>query len=312
MLRLMPVIFENYDCVQAIIANVLNYYNTPWQLMFIGAVGFEYIKLDDGGFVLHTGGQDEEVLNAIYGINELPVAAQSISELESSISNKDLICLYIDGFYCPWHNAFNNHHISHYLLAVGLNNSNNTVICADPFFTNDLKELPMKSVTFTEKNFVLRINNREISNINIIHQKSLRYLKYNINQLKNTRPYWEEINEFSSYLSLDGLRKELFDYQDSAFIEWLISLNFLSKSRKCFVESLCYLSQVYKISFERSINDFMQLSREWIKLKLCLLKYYYKKQYSPDVLQNIKLQIKALAEKEKVCIIRMSDFLNSL
>lgn len=78
MIKLIPDIFENYDCVQAIIANVLNHYNTPWQLMFAGVIGFEYSKFDGGGFTLHTGNTDEEALDKIYGIRELPFAAQSI------------------------------------------------------------------------------------------------------------------------------------------------------------------------------------------------------------------------------------------
>jgi hypothetical protein len=313
MIKLMPTIFENYDCIQAIIANVLNHYKTPWQLMFMDVIGFEYSKLDGGGFKLHTGGIGEEALEKIYGIRQLSFTAQNISKIKDLINNNDLLCLYIDGFYCPWHNAFNKHHIAHYLLAVGFSDLNNTIICADPFFTTELKELPMQCVTFTEKNFVIRMNINEIADINNIYYKSKCYLKSTINNLfDNAKPYWERINDFSNYLSLDGLRKELYDYKDSAFIDWLISLNFLSKSRKCFIESLHYLSQIYQINFDASINDFEQLSKEWIKLKLCLLKHYYKKQNSADVLQNVRLQINALAEKEKISISNMNDCLKSL
>ncbi len=80
MIKLKPVIFENYDCVQAIIANVLNHYKTPWQLMFMGVIGFEYSNLDGGGFTLYTGGKAREALEKIYDIRQLPFAAQTIYE----------------------------------------------------------------------------------------------------------------------------------------------------------------------------------------------------------------------------------------
>jgi len=258
MIKLMPVIFENYDCVQAIIANVLNYYKTPWQLMFISVIGFEYSKLDGGGFTLYTGGNAREAIEKIYDIRHLPFAAQTIFELKNSIKNNDLLCLYIDGFYCPWHIAFKKYHIEHFLLAVGFSDSNNTIICADPFFTTDLKELPIQYVTFTQLNFVIRMDQNEIADINSIHNKSIYYLKSTIgNIFKSTTPYWETINDFSNYLSLEGLRKELYDCkEDSEFIKWLISINFISKARNCFVESLLYLAQLYKIDFNVSFNDY--------------------------------------------------------
>lgn len=313
MIKLIPVIFENYDCVQAIIANILNYYKTPWQLMFIGVIGFEYSQLDGGGFTLHTGGKAREVLEKIYGIRELPYAAQSIFELKNSINNNDLLCLYIDGFHCPWHNAFNKYHIEHFLLAVGFSDSNNTIICADPFFTTDLKELPIKYVTFTHINFVIRMNQNEIADINSIHNRGMCYLKSTIsNIVRNNKPYWETINDFANYLSLEGLRKELYDCKDSEFIKWLISINFIAKARNCFNESLIYLAQLYKIDFSGSINDFQELSKEWTKLGLCLLKYYYKQKCSFDVLQNIKLQIKVLSEKEKTSINNINKCLANL
>lgn len=313
MIKLMPVIFENYDCVQAIIANVLNHYKMPWQLMFIGVIGFDYSKLDGGGFILHTGGKAREVLEKIYGIRELPFAAKTIIELKNSINNNDLLCLYIDGYYCPWHSAFNKYHIEHFLLAVGFSDSNNTIICADPFFTTDLKELPIQYVTFTQTNFVIRMDQNEIVDLNSIHNKSICCLKSTIvNIFKSTKLYWETINDFSKYLSLEGLRKELYDCKDSSFIKWLISIDFISKARNCFIESLRYLDKLYKIDFNVSINDFQELSKEWTKLRLCLLKHYYKQKCSFDVLQNIKLQIKSLSEKEKIGISNINECLANL
>ena len=313
MLQLTPVVFENYDCVQAIIANVLKHHRTPWQMMFLGVMGFEYIELDEGGFKIHTGGVCEEVLNEIYGIYEEPFVSRDFLNIKEAIRNDDLLCLYIDGFDCPWHNAYKKHHIAHYLLAVGLNDYKKTIICADPFFSEELKELAIQEDILTRKNFIIRWNREDIFDLKNIYNRSLWCLKNTIsNMIRNPKPYWETINDFSLYLSESGLQKELFSCDDNAFNDWIISLNFLSKARNCFVEALSYVSRMYSLDLNDSINDFEQLSKDWLKLKLYLLKQYYKSKKSCDVLQHIKLQIRNLAEKEKTSIYKLNECLRSL
>lgn len=68
MYNIKPVIFENYNCLETIIANILKHYKKQWKLMFIGNLGFDYQINNDEGFWISPGYNNIKVLNEIYSI----------------------------------------------------------------------------------------------------------------------------------------------------------------------------------------------------------------------------------------------------
>ena len=298
MIHINPVFFENYNCVQSIIANILHYRNQPWSPMFMGELGFTYEKTANNGFTLDTGSKDMQVLDHLYGITEIPLKIKSLDELKSALSCERWICLYVDGYICPWHTAYHKQHIDHYLLIIGIDKSEQSIICADPFFTSEIQRLPYRDIEWTNKSIELKVMNKPFSYENIFP-----FFRSIIQELiSSTVPYWIIIKEFSDYLSLEGMERELFSYQDCAFINWLISVNFLSKARKNFVESLIYISKKNKFCPAHIADAFSQLSEEWMKLKICLLKYYYKKNATYQSLQAVKSHLTVLADMEEHCV----------
>jgi hypothetical protein len=201
-LPISPVPNKIYDCIENVISTAAKWFDADCSLMFTESFTFGFVtktqpyppqmfKESRGYSFLPTFDTEHENLNYRICTNK-GSAFETLKQysgfviVEHAIEDFDgflkLLTEYlpqnipvgahIDSFWCPWDPTYQQNHMIHYCLVVGVDFEKKIAYCLDPYLNNDLNEMPFScfkngggtSYTFSktepEKKF---INPRELA-----------------------------------------------------------------------------------------------------------------------------------------------------
>jgi hypothetical protein len=280
-LEIIPVRNDAYDCIQGLIVAVAEYKNWNYKLMYLRCWGFEYDnEKGDGKLIGERISRDcydwIDVLEKYHGIrtnfykNENHVLLSK--KIQEKIYDDKPVILHLSTFWCPWNYAYKKYHMSHYCLAIGINEDLKKIICIDPYMTDAIQSLDFEDIMHVEDYGILEL---ESNNSNEWEIKEV--LNEVINKIDANTKYK---NMFDSMLlfadeleNSDILKSELTGYSDIYMIPIIREIKKISASRKAFAETLDYIfieSNYDKLG--EVCEKIRKASNIWDSVRLLLIK----------------------------------------
>ncbi|MCX8131454.1 MAG: hypothetical protein N3I35_15350 [Clostridia bacterium] len=157
-INICPVQDNSLNCVEMCVASVLLKYNRDYTLMFSDVWGAEfeqsvslseYVSLSEK-LKLGRTGRIWELIEKFYGVKVSWINAHNINNLYD-ILYKQLelgipIGLLTSGYFCPWSDAYQKYDIPHAFLVIGIDNNSNNLLCMDPYFSLDIKNIELNVI----------------------------------------------------------------------------------------------------------------------------------------------------------------------
>jgi len=146
---------DAYDCLDAIVVAVANWYGCDYQLMFSNSWEFEYSKCSSpestiGQNIIPVEKNDRfSLLGKYHGLYLdfffETTTEQTVKAIMEELALGKPISLFMDTFWCPWYKGgYQEFHAGHTCLVVGSDESKEVFYCIDGQMTIDPVELPIE------------------------------------------------------------------------------------------------------------------------------------------------------------------------
>ncbi|NMM53188.1 BtrH N-terminal domain-containing protein [Paenibacillus aquistagni] len=244
-LNINPVSFQGLDCIDVLVVSYAKFLGREVSLIFGDSWSFKFnenpLNQSDtlGDRIGLNSCNVRNILEKKCGVGvefTFSVTPNDIMIiLEKELNNGIPIGIYIDSFYCPWHDRYKQDHGNHYCLAIGLD-KNKGIICIDPAFMPDSEGiLPFDDfVAGSDSYFVFNVSPsviiddykayfyeslEKISNSNMFSEirrcsevfgESFDYYVECANIMDN--PWW--CNLFRKLISISGGRRQFLEFVD--------------------------------------------------------------------------------------------------
>ncbi len=144
---------EVCDCMMGVIENTALYFCLNYEYLYSGIWVFrfspQYVNYEPFWKRLST----PELLNSHIQIEQYHGLAIRRKELLSfqkfkfdmieQLLNGKPIAVCVNAFYCPWSGVYQKYPLLHFCALVGFDKDRNVVLCADPYFMEDIRPWPM-------------------------------------------------------------------------------------------------------------------------------------------------------------------------
>jgi mycobactin peptide synthetase MbtE len=302
---------DSYNCIQAVMATLADYYDFEYRLGFLNCWNFyyetnnkEFDTIADKLLVA------DEMINDIIegfdkyqGIKLRKEELNSFQDLKSyvitRIDNNQPVILIIDDYWCPWSASFKKYHLLHSFIINGYENEYK-FICTDPYSNLANQYLNYDIMPNIE---YICYTVHEVDNISIdlmifndkINQvlRGSEQIEYYINDLKNIYVEKEKANS----ISLDT-------------IPLMRKLKEIENSRINYAEALSLLKEkIFLSNIDSTIDKLNRIAGLWGKHRYVMIKYFMLSNNSTLLSQSISLASE-IAEREKELAFEMKAIFN--
>lgn len=302
----------SFDCYQEnIISPICHYWNRDIQPAFFKLFDFNYeVKKHIGKALFESEcispysysdteqGNNIDTLKLYSGINIFKDKNIELNQREkiikSMLINEKPVGIAIDSFYLPWNRYYNILGRNHYLMIVGINDSDE-FMCYDSFLSSRIENIPKdrllpyinEFVFFEEIKSLMKIDKSIIANM--LNNKSLLEYKDKYTQMLCFGDYMENYN-----ISMQELNK----FKDINLSPLFFMINCLGWCRYNYLQSLILISKKHGINiFDDLIQKLDLINKKWVKVKNLLIKGFVKNK-DGNFLKSIGNEIKTIAVDE--------------
>lgn len=289
------------DCFTSVIVSAIAYWR--YDYLYMHAYNWSIqLTIEDGSHLkMLSAWKDIDRINFIQEIFGVKIyfkelcgdSNKLIEKINYSFKKEALIALLIDAYDCPWIEAYHMHHIKHWILLSGIDESINAIKVFDPFFEKLLVDYPLKQ-NFNGYCMVIE-KGMEKHNINIKKVLKLAYdLYYTSNKYgKNS---CQELLMYSDSLCNDlEVGGEWIRQQNLYKSKYFMILKHLKGTRKCFYALLQYCRRECE-ELDKALFYMNQVNNEWEIHYLKMYKYT-KTLIAGDYIKE-GIRIKKIAELE--------------
>lgn len=307
-------------CIDDNITAVLQYYRKNYEYLYTNGLNFKYSpKLEQGEHVLghmrtfcmYSLGKQETLeelsyLQELFGIETKIIYNENITKpalknlIKNSIDNNNPVCLFLDTYYVPWHNYFEQFHMPHSFLVNDYNDNSNCLICTDNYLCEDHAMLPYEKISFCTNIVIFnKLESKSCISIKDVLLQIINGLEC-CNKLKNS----DSIREFSDDVrSISIYNKEKEMYQDLNSSQFLFGLKCIEYGRKNISDMFSYMSKEFLLLEDKFIWLSQRLnfiSEQWHLVIVFIIKGFYSNKISFYAEKAANLLIEIAENEEKV------------
>lgn len=325
MLDIEPVHINSCDCYEDLIITLAYWINRPYHFIFASSWGFSFEdkNLDFSSPIgKKISSDEEEIINKIVeqfiGIritfNQMDSFENTIDRIKAKLSMNLPVIISIDSYWIPWDPEYQkNHYKYHTCLAVGINDTDQSLVCTDPFWSlkknvqlpiNDYKYGfgPCRTIDILEA-----VDINEIDYIEVLRERLAR-LNLKINGLN----CFESINIFADYINnSDNLCSEFSGYGMVWNSPLVFKLNGIINGRRKFSKFLQYVSQKEDNNSLQVFSDDLELvASKWDTVKSLLVKGSFTG-FNERVKSKLSNIIRDIAKHEEIVASGLNEFVES-
>lgn len=321
-LDIKPIRQEYFSCIDGVLATAAAYYQRPYELMFMGSLGFKYEPCKEGANIfgkkvalgLHNRSRDtlqryHQIKIEWCEVDSYPILHDLIIE---NINNGDPIGVFLDGFYCPWNPIYQRLHFIHYVLISGYEKGGREYHCYDPYLSTERKRLSCECLKNGFKEYILFKKEPKANNAILL----TNILKDNLYSLDNIK-HFDHIHD-NILLFANDLRDKI--YIDDEVSEYkgdlknamlFLMIDMLGKHRTKFSIALQYASGLFNNNQLLALADEIAKSRGlWNSINTYLYKLYLSR--NEKLLDKVYDKLKEIAELEYGVQINLCQICGSL
>lgn len=313
-----PVRREYFSCIDGLLATMANYFSSPYGLMFIGYMGFEYLSDKPGAdtfgekLLYGVGRYSRDALHKYHHVKTSWCDAENYRSLHNtivhSLLNQVPVGVYLDSFYCPWNLAYQRFHINHYVLVIGLDMGNEAYICLDPYASAGKYKLPGSCLQKGFREYILfekdpSENQEPLSLCGILHENY-----YSNAYIGRFEKNYSAILQFADDLShnIDIAHETSAWGGDLQSTLLFRRINNLGKNRTKFACALHYLGDVFESEAIHNIASAAEeLHSGWDMINSLLFRLHLTGKES--IKSTIYHRLAAVAEKEKQLSLALTE-----
>ncbi|WP_182300193.1 DUF7402 domain-containing protein [Cohnella cholangitidis] len=143
-LDITPIHLFGATCYEDTIITVANWWDLEYLLGFMESWRFEYRRREDeadeklGDRIRYSTTYEVNRFRDSVGIEVKALRYahfdEAIAKIKEEIADRKPVAIYIDGFWAPWDHIYQKEHfLYHACIAIGFDESNDNLICIDPF-----------------------------------------------------------------------------------------------------------------------------------------------------------------------------------
>ncbi len=206
---------------------------------------------------------------------------------ELDFNNSEGILVWVDGYYCPWNDAYGKTHISHFFLAKDYDRSSDSLVCSDPYL--DKQEVMMPIAVLQKSQYRIFEIKKVAAKKNIRVESALQLLFSHIKE-KEIQSNYSRLTEAIRKAKVRGDLFESDNPKNCAF-------NIFTKQISDCYKGLAILFEYIQSAEEyRTICDLLIKAKEiWQKINFVLIRLNLK---SENELGNCDTLIDILSEAE--------------
>lgn len=147
---------EQYNCIENVLATLMNTWEKEYALMFSKNWGFTMLPSEmskDDLIGYRIGGGEYNVWECLETYHDVCTKLfesedmeKQMDVLDNELAEGNPVVLQIDGFYTPWKDIYNKYHFSHYCLVVNKDDLNDSYGCIDPYENSLINLLPKENL----------------------------------------------------------------------------------------------------------------------------------------------------------------------
>ena len=154
-----PVVDEKATCLECAIKSALSKWRIDTEYLYIGALNFGYNdKMRLFGERISCNKRQMFKYIEYQGVGISRKKAESYNELFTIICNElnheKPIVVYINTYYCPWNEIYNQYEFNHYCTIIGYDNEKEVFYCIDSYLTDKIVELNYKDLKLGYKDYI--------------------------------------------------------------------------------------------------------------------------------------------------------------
>lgn len=303
------------DCFKSPVMSVINTYRTDnYQLYFSESWDFFYrpylshsLELLCKRFGAVRYPNESKCLRNYYGIELVDTSLTPdniVDVINSETDSGRPVLVGFEPYWSPWNNNYKkNHGGSHFCFIIGIDTSNEELLCSDPFYNTEFERWQIeeffngykRAFTFSlNDDFMKEIRPEQIiRNAIDIHKKNNTFI--------GIRQFGDEMERY------DNIFLELEQYHDNIALwgaPYISNIRGIYFGRVGFAKALKFLGEAcdYPVLDEISTN-MSAVSSSWTiidnVLKKAVLAYQLNKKKNQKILKEISCKIKEAADKEE-------------
>jgi len=246
------------------------------------------------------------LLKIINGIEIIKHRCSNINEfkyyfkrLKSNVSLP--LMLQTDVFDCPWTPFYMKRHIRHSVLVVDIDEKLGLIYCLDPFFTDELVEMPFHELKAKTKYYFLEFSSCEFNpSINNI----ISILIFTIKRYRDClleKNYYNTLMELISRFYNETLTNEnAVDYKVRD-LPLLRHFKIIERDRNNYAFFLTSLGESFNIDTTYIANKCCALSKTWSSFRILILRDTLKKNQQELMNNADQLICDILAKEQELC-----------
>jgi hypothetical protein len=285
-IEILPMHDQSRNCYEDSVVSVALWWKRRYEMMFSESWGFTFDPQKAESTKILANGlfsnkcDCTRLLQYYHGVSvnyldpKRHQEALAIIQNELNLGNPVLIG--IDTFFCPWDMGFQQFHITHLCLAVGINYDDEKINFIDCF--NIKKNISLSYDDFFKHCSVcatfelLPFNNVQLDDMGVV-ERTIKKLFYE-HQIGNS---FKMMREFGEHVRNANINYDFDDYPQIFNAPILIEVFSISKSRKQFAVTLKYLDEIYKThKFRSAIKELHHIAQQWETVISLLTKAYHK------------------------------------
>jgi hypothetical protein len=281
MLDIKPLHEEGRDCFTDMVVSVAEWSKINYELAFVEAWNFKFLDQNPkqlksiGVNIKPDWGRWQFLLRFYHGLQVVSFRSTSLETLllvKRELSMGRPVIIFIDSFYCPWHDNYQKHYgLKHTCMVVGINGNN--LFCVDSMPLNTGAILPIEDFikgVFGNATFVIALNeSNEAKWTGIIEEAVKRIL-----DKKDGKNAIDSILDFSDCLEKYlNLKKEREGFKNLWDVPLFKGLHSICGGRTHFAKALHFLALQNGIGDLIPIVDDLKLvGSRWAIIRGMLIK----------------------------------------
>jgi len=221
---------------------------------------------------------------------------KSIDMIKQECKNGYPVAIYINSYWCPWNTSYKKHRVTHFCLAVDINEDE--IICIDPFYNLKNVMLPLGNYqqglgVILKFRFLEEYDDENW--LEILENCAFRTLTGS-----NGKSDFDNIREFANEIRYEESAKKEFEvHYDINVSPLLMCVNSIALARKKNASVLFWLHEKYHRNGIETYGEKLEMAcSKWLSIKNLMIKYWVSG-YSEHVLRAMYNGIIGAADYEE-------------
>ena len=298
---------EVSDCMMGVIENTALYYHLDYEYLYSGIWVFRFKKKDSQKTPFWKRLSTPELLNSheqielYHGMSVVRKDLESFEKfrlaLIGQLQEGNPVAVCVNAFYCPWSGVYQKYPLLHFCALVGYDKEKDEVLCADPYFMQDIRPWPMKMLEKSIYHYYI---------FNLVNpKKDLSNWKFDVRVCaadKFDNRVFDQMNTMRDELACDpNFLSELRCQNDQYSFELFYQMKYIGHSRYNYAEFLRYIVRMVPeakaAGLAQSANLLEEASLLWKKTALVFTKLAYMAQQD-----RISKSLFQITERTTKCI----------